>query len=490
MTDLIKTVPSCSLSPRQAIVPPGLGQHRTDRLARLVFIRGEAGLCHAPGPSPSVSVSRLDGLGKLKVALDLRDLPREHVGTRTYAFNLARELARLPELELTLLVEHPAQARGMSGRVIASAAWADDVALIHKPAQVMDPAELPLLFDSNAHLVITYQDLIAYRIPLVFASETSFETYRATSRLVLPAVQRLIAYSSTAGAEIAAEFGIPPDEIAVVMLAADPEAGAEPRDPRGRLGLRLPKRYFFSLASDYPHKNLPDLLDAYSRFRKHWTQGEPPALVLAGYASGARTALYPQLELHAAPKGVIFLGPVSPRQLRTLYKQADALVFASLYEGFGLPPLEAMAIGTPVIAMPIAPMTEVCSDGALYAEGLSALALSRALERVAASAELRAALRDRGRERVQNFGWEKTARATCEVYFSTVLHPGERSLRMRRTLREAIIDWSAKNSRHGACGSSSVLGIRAAYRALDVAVRARIRRELRRYWALPLVKGQ
>ena len=58
----------------------------------------------------------------------------------------------------------------------------------------MDPAELRLLFESSAHLVITYQDLIAFRIPLVFASESSFETYRATSRLVLPAVQRIIAY--------------------------------------------------------------------------------------------------------------------------------------------------------------------------------------------------------------------------------------------------------------------------------------------------------
>ena len=117
--------------------------------------------------------ARLEGLGKLRVALDLRDLPAEQVGTRTYAVNLARQLGKLPEIELTLLVQNPAQAKGMQGRVVTAEAWADDVAVIHKPAQVMDPAELRLLFESSAHLVITYQDLIAFRIPLVFASETS-----------------------------------------------------------------------------------------------------------------------------------------------------------------------------------------------------------------------------------------------------------------------------------------------------------------------------
>ena len=96
------------------------------------------------------------------------------------------------------------------------ASWADDVAVIHKPAQVMDPAELRLLFESSAPLVITYQDLIAFRIPLVFASETAFDIYRATSRLVVPAVQRIIAYSESVSREITAEFGILADEITVV----------------------------------------------------------------------------------------------------------------------------------------------------------------------------------------------------------------------------------------------------------------------------------
>ena len=136
------------------------------------------------------------------MALDLRDLPAEQVGTRTYAVNLARSLVKLPDIELTLLVQSPAQARGMTGRVVTSEAWADDVAVIHKPAQVMDPAELRLLFESSARLVVTYQDLIAYRIPLVFASDARFDSYRSTCRLMLPAVQGIVAYSESVSREI------------------------------------------------------------------------------------------------------------------------------------------------------------------------------------------------------------------------------------------------------------------------------------------------
>jgi glycosyltransferase involved in cell wall biosynthesis len=432
---------------------------------------GERAQCRA------LSGPRIESLGKLRVALDLRDLPPEQVGSRTYAVNLARELGKLPDLELTLLVQNPAQARGMHGRVVAAAAWGDDVAVIHKPAQVLDPAELRLLFESNAQLVITYQDLIAFRIPLVFASESRFDTYRATSRLVLPAVQQVIAISQSVRDEIAAEFGIPHSEIPVVKHGAD--SGNEPRAARRRLSNRLPRRYFFSLASDYPHKNLPNLLDAYSRLRARWSGGEPPHLVLAGYSSGARSGLYPQLEHEPSPRGVLFLGPVRQDRLVNLFKHAEALVFASLYEGFGLPPLEAMAMGTPVIAMPVSAMPAVCGDAALYPRGLSAEALCCAMERVASEPELRKDLRERGFERVRAYSWEKTAKATFEAYRSTMLSPSERSLRMRRLLRDSIIDWSAKNTRPGTSALATA-GIREAGHALLGALRARAHRGLRR----------
>ena len=429
-------------------------------------------------------MARLGGLAKLKVALDLRDIPREQVGTRTYAVNLARELFKLPEIELTLLVEHLAQAKGLNGRIVTSASWADDVSVIHKPAQVMNPADLRLLFESTASLAITYQDLIAFRIPLVFASESRFDTYRATSRLMLPAVQATIAISRSVQREIAAEFGIPMDEIALVMEAA--ETDAKPRIRNAKWRFRLPKRYFFSLASDYPHKNLPNLLDAYRQFRNCWTGGEPPELILAGYPSGARTSLYPQFEGEAAPEGVTFLGAVSNERLRALYKHAEALVFASVYEGFGLPPLEAMAVGVPVIVMPISAMPEVGGDAVLYADDLSSRALARALGRIACEEQLREDLRQKGLARAESFHWQKTAKQSLEVYKAAVHSPPQRSLRMRRLLRDVIIDWSQKNCRQAHDGAAHSLGISDSYQALKSAVQTRLRREFRRFGTFPI----
>jgi glycosyltransferase involved in cell wall biosynthesis len=434
---------------------------------------------------------RVEAGAKVSVALDIRDMPPEQVGTRTYAVNLAKALRALPEIELTLLVRNPDQARGVDGRVVTVEQWDDDVALIHKPAQAINASELELLFQSSAHVVITYQDLIAYRIPLSFKSASRHAEYCATSRLALTAVQRVIAYSQCAQAEIASEFGLPRDEISVVALGVEPSLFRErlPLDRVIRTALRLPRCYFFSVASDYPHKNLPNLLDAYSQFRSRWRGGEPPALVLAGYASGARTGLYPRLESEAVARGLIFLGPVSQQALKILYQDALGLVFCSLYEGFGLPPLEAMAAGTPVIAMPFSAVPEVGSECVLYPDGLSSFALAIAMEKIARDEALRNELREKGRIRVDELRWEETARHTLEVYRSTILAPSQRSLRMRRLLRDAIVHWSGNHSlRPGAStwesGSASMaqsIGIRQAYRALDVAVRARFTREIRRF---------
>ncbi len=118
-------------------------------------------------------------------------------------------------------MREPAQADGLKGRVVTPDQWQDDVEVIHKPAQVIAPGELKLLFDSSAHVVMTYQDLIGYQIPSAFSTDLQHDHYRGTSSLSIQAVQRIIAYSESAGREITAEFGIPADEVCVVPLGVD-----------------------------------------------------------------------------------------------------------------------------------------------------------------------------------------------------------------------------------------------------------------------------
>ncbi len=178
--------------------------------------------------------------------------------------------------------------------------------------------------------------------------------------------------------------------------------------------------------------------------------------------------------------GAKFLGPVSAEQLRVLYQHALALIYPSLYEGFGLPPLEAMAAGTPVIAMPFSSVPEVCGDSVLYPDGLSARDLARAMERLATDDDLQHELRNRGLGRAEHLTWERTARATLEVYRSVVLRPTERSLQMRRSLRDAIIHWSESSPTAPVIAVLDAMGIRHACLALNRAVHRRLRREMDR----------
>ena len=408
----------------------------------------------------------------------------EQVGTRVYAVNLARALVKLPQVELTLLVEDPAQAKGMCGRVVTAAAWADDVDVIHKPAQVMDPAELRLLFESSAQLVITYQDLIAFRIPLVFASEARFETYRATSRLVLPAVQRIIAYSESVSREITAEFGIPQDEITVVMLAAERRSHGR-KLGSARRSLRLPRRYFFSLASDYPHKNLVSLLDAYRKFRTRWHQGDPPSLVLAGYSSGARSGLYPQLESTAAPRAWSFWArsraisfrffTEKPRlsSLRLFTKDSDCLRWKRWpperrSSRCRFRPCRRLPAMVCFIAMASRARPLPSHDESRIRSENFALSFAKR-----ASSESRNFAGRRRRKRRTTFTVQPLRHLRSDR-FACVVHCVRSSSIGRR--RAAVT---------GDLAGLAMLGIRDAYRALETAVRTRVRRQLRRLRPFP-----
>jgi glycosyltransferase involved in cell wall biosynthesis len=423
---------------------------------------------------------RVESTGKIRVALDFRHMPPEPVGTGTYAIGLARALAALPEIELTMVVRQASQAADVPGRLLSDSTLLADVDVIHKPAQVFDPSELGLLFRSPAHVVITHLDLIAYRAQVVFPHQEAADRYRATSALALSAAQMTIAISDDARREIAAEFGLPIDEVAVTPLGVEFGNHAESAEDDQALlrDLVPPGRFFLSVATDFPHKNLGNLIDAIILLRRRWSLPyEPPGLILVGSQTSMRDGSYHRLMLDPPP-GITYLGAVTDSQLRALYRGAEALVFPSVYEGFGLPILEAMAVGTPVIALPLSSVPEVGGDAVLYANGTSPLDLVHALEKLATDRELRDELRHRGPLQAAQFRWDRTARLTVAAYRSTIFQPSERSLRARRLLRDVLSSWA-----DGRCSplSASELGIRNAWRDLNRAFQVRVRREFGRF---------
>jgi glycosyltransferase involved in cell wall biosynthesis len=163
-----------------------------------------------------------------------------------------------------------------------------------------------------------------------------------------------------------------------------------------------------------PHKNLVRLIEAFSELRTG--ELEDLKLLIIGDEISKLPALRHAVHRHKLHKHVRFLGYVPDDQLTVLYRLAAVFVFPSLYEGFGLPPLEAMASGTPVITSNASSLPEVVGDAAFLIDPYQAEAIASAMERVLNDAGLRDDLRARGLRRAREFSWDTTARRVRAIY--------------------------------------------------------------------------
>ena len=162
-----------------------------------------------------------------------------------------------------------------------------------------------------------------------------------------------------------------------------------------------------------PRKNLARLVDALALLR---TQGhEDLQLVVAGKSAWGSPELRSRIEANGLSDHVKLLGYVDEADLPSLYAGAEVFSLPSIAEGFGLPALEAMACGTPVVASNTTAMPEVCGDAALLVDPLNTEALADAVSRLRTDSQLRAAMIERGFRRAATFSWESTARATVAV---------------------------------------------------------------------------
>jgi len=261
--------------------------------------------------------------------------------------------------------------------------------------------------------VVTIHDLIYARFP-----EAHGGIRDLGMRLLVPAAarrsNRVIADSHNTREDLIELLGVEPQRIDVVPLGVGAVRRAQPlseRDTRRRFDLGE-RSVVLSLSAKRPHKNLRALLDAL-----HDLPAERrPVLVLPGYA----TAHEGELREHARERGldedVRFESWVSAEELEGLWALTSAFVFPSLYEGFGLPVLEAMARGVPVACSNASSLPEVAGDAALLFDPNRPPQIAQALARLLCDPELRQRLEARGRERAGRFTWEQTARGTLASY--------------------------------------------------------------------------
>lgn len=272
---------------------------------------------------------------------------------------------------------------------------------------------------SRAPLVATVHDLALLRHPELGNRRLRAMVQAAVAGLAR--ASRIIAVSRATRDDLVELCGIDAARIDVVYNGCPPHLLA-PGDPPAESGSDRaggePGPYVLHVGTLEPRKNLPMLIRAFARVRREGAL--PHALVLAGDAGWGGDATRRSLAAvaeHAGVAGAVrFTGRVDDARLRELYAGADLFVYPSLYEGFGLPVLEAMASGVPVVTSNVAALPEIAGDAALLVEPRSEASVAAAIRIGLLDAERAAALRAAGRRRAAQFTWSATARATLDTY--------------------------------------------------------------------------
>jgi glycosyltransferase involved in cell wall biosynthesis len=210
--------------------------------------------------------------------------------------------------------------------------------------------------------------------------------------------RRLIAVSEATRADLMRAYGLPADRIDVVLHGVEPEFFA--------LDRKHTEPFVLCVSTLHPHKNLDRLIRAYARRKRDWR------LIIAGMRGFFADALDSLIKELGVEDSVRLTGWIPRAELLQLYARAQAFVYPSTFEGFGMPVLEAMAAGIPVACSDIPPLHEVAGEAALFFDPLSEDAIAEALDRITADASLRARLAKVGPERAHAFTWERAARET------------------------------------------------------------------------------
>ncbi|HZT84233.1 MAG TPA: glycosyltransferase family 1 protein [Gaiellaceae bacterium] len=359
----------------------------------------------------------------MKIGIDARN---DGTGVGRYTFSLVRELAGIDqENEYVLFLNSKRFTTlpppGPNFRTVEAAIpWftvreqlqlprlvaRERLDLVHYPHLTV-----PLL--CRTPFVVTLHDL-NYLDPEATARRAAL---RAAYRLELAKARRarrLIAVSEHTRDWVVRKLRVKRARITVTYEGADTPLVEPDLGVLARHG--LDGAYFLYVGAAYPYKNLARLIDAVAML------GGGHRLVLAGDHEEFGAPLRERAAAAGVAGRVVFTGPVSEAELAALYRGALAYAFVSLSEGFGLPGLEAMAAGVPVVAARAGSLPEVYGDAARYCDPLDAESIAAALAEVASDEQLRTRLVARGRQRAGEFTWRRTAEQTLAVYREALLH--------------------------------------------------------------------
>ena len=364
----------------------------------------------------------------MRIAIDARKL--RDFGIGTYIRNILIELSRLDrDTEYVVLCRpddiESGDVLGRNFRMVPEAAPAYSIAeqfriplalaregvrLVHEPHYVLPP----LL---RCRSVVTIHDCIHLMFPQYLPSRFAYVYAKASMWSASRKANKILTVSEASKRDILRFFDVPPEKVVVVYNAID-ERFLAPADPERmdlvRQRYQLDHPFVLYVGNIKPHKNIERLIDAFGRARSQCP--EDLKLIIIGDELSKYPALRQSVHKHKLDKHVRFLGFQPMETLAAFYRLARAFVFPSLYEGFGLPPLEAMACGAPVVTSNVSSLPEIAGGAALLIDPYDADAIANGITQAVNDEALRQDLIARGRERARSFSWTQSVRKIHQIY--------------------------------------------------------------------------
>jgi len=365
------------------------------------------------------------------IGVDIRCLAeRFRTGVGEYAYNLLRRLPSLASANQFRYFCNAAKPVHMpeifapnvkvhQGR-IPSKIFNTSVRLLHRPRldvvcgadAIFLPSLQSVAVRSTTKLLVTMHDLSFERYPEFFSRKSRLWHRLVNPRWLCHRADAIVATSEHTKNEVVEYYGIPSERVAVTPLGVDDSffrRAVNSEIDRMRRQYGLPQRYILTVGNLEPRKNVASILAAYGQL-------QPDAdLVVVGQAVRGGEALYGQAQTLKNGNRVHFLGYVSANDRPIVYQAAAIFVYPSYYEGFGLPALEAMASGTPVIASNTTSLPEVVGNAGILVDPYDVSDLTEALAALLKDSNLCRRFADRGVARAKEFSWQRTAEMTAAV---------------------------------------------------------------------------
>jgi len=364
----------------------------------------------------------------VRIGIDARKL--HDFGIGTYIRNLLRHLSRLDHDTEYVIIARPNDAAALDAlgpnfRAVAETSGnyslaeqlkiplilrRERVTLFHAPHYVLPPLV-------TCRSVVTIHDCIHLMFPQYLPNRMALGYARASIATAARRANRIITVSESSKHDILRFVNVEPSKIEVIPNAFDERFSVQPPEAqvvRVRERYQLQDEFVLYAGNVKPHKNLERLIDAFHLVR---TRGlDHLKLVLIGDEISKYTSLRRAVHRHQLHKYVRFLGYLPEDTLTVMYRLASVFVFPSLYEGFGLPPLEAMASGTPVVTSNVSSLPEVAGDAAILVNPYEPESIADGIYRVVTDRPTRDDLCRRGLERSRQFSWESSVRRVREIY--------------------------------------------------------------------------